>query len=416
MSVTTIIENCRLCGSNALDKVLPLKASPTGDLYLKSGVEAEKLPCYSLDVMQCTECGHVQLELLVNPEDIYRNYIYTTSISLGLREHFKAYAASVIDKLSLEKGSSILEMGSNDGTLLRIFKEHGFQVQGIDPAKKIAEAATLSGIPTLNDFFTPNLARNVVAKSGAVDLFIANNVLANVPSVHEIVEGVKAVLKPNGVFVFETGYLSYLAEDCVFDNVHHEHIDYFAVTPLVQYFKNKGMQVFEVEVSPSKGGSIRCYVQNESGVRPVSESVTKQMIREEKKGYFVKETYTNLSLKLDKIKEEIHCFLDKAEKEGKVVAGFGASIGVTTMLYHLDLGKRIQYLVDDNVGRHGLRSPGNNLEIKNPSILIGTEKPDYLMMLAWRYEKSIMERHQQYQKLGGIFVRVLPQFTIISGS
>ena len=402
------IQACRLCESTKLAKVLPLNPTPVGDLYLPPARHPEGLESFPLDVYQCGECGHVQLKAVVDPGYLYTEYIYTTSSSLGLPEHFRNYAATVCRKLDLKPGGLVCEIGSNDGTMLRGFKEQGMRVIGVDPAREISKQATASGIPTVNDFFSADLARKIVAEHGAADLFIANNVLANVPSPRNIFLGAMELLKADGVIVFETGYLRYLAEDCVFDNIYHEHIDYYSIRPLIRFFDLIGLQLFDVDVTDSKGSSIRCYVQRKGGLRPVVEIVGELSQREESCGYGTPRPYATLEATLDGTKRALHEILAPLKAAGKTVAGFGASVGVTTVLYHFELHGLVDYLLDDNQSRQGLLSPGLALEVKSPDILSTPLRPDVVLLLAWRYAKPITTKHAGYTAQGGRFLQMLP--------
>ena len=392
---------------------MPLTPTPVGDLYLPAERHPENLESFPLDVFQCGTCGHVQLCAVVDPEYLYNDYIYTTSSSLGLPEHFRAYAKSVCEKLGLRAGSLVVEIGSNDGTMLRRFQQQGMNVVGVDPAKEIANRATEEGVPTVNDFFTLEIAKAIIAKHGCADLFIANNVLANVPSPRDIFVGAMEVLAEDGVIVFETGYLRYLAEDCAFDNIYHEHIDYYSIRPLVLFFEQLGLQLFDVDVSDSKGSSIRCYVQRQSGKRMVTPVVAELCERELTKGYGSPAPYAALSKKLDQTKASLRGILKDLKANGKTVAGFGASVGVTTVLYHFELAGLVDYLLDDNTSRQGLFSPGLGLGVKSPLILTGPERPDVVHLLAWRYANPITRKYQPYAAMGGRFLTMLPKIAFL---
>lgn len=414
MPKVTPITCCRLCGSADLHEVFKLVPTPTGDSYLPAEMHPETLDSFPLDLFQCRRCGHAQLGALVDPAEIYANYLYTTSVSLGLTEHFRAYADAVCAKLALRPGSLVIDIGSNDGTLLRAFQAKGMKVLGVDPAREIARRATESGIPTLNAFFTPEVATRLVREHGRAALVIANNVVANVANPREFVQGVEMLLADDGAFVWETGYVRYLTEDCVIDNIHHEHIDYYAVRPLVEFYRTFELELFDVEVTASKGSSLRCFVRRANRGRAVSPAIATIIEREESRGYFDPATYRQLTQRLDRIRAEICAQVDAWRAAGKTVAGYGAAIGSTTMLYHFDLGTRISHLVDDNPVRHGLRSPGFALPVTSPRDLDSANRPDFVLILAWRYAAPIIARNQAYLDRGGTFVRVLPQVDIVT--
>ncbi len=414
MSKVTAITCCRLCRSPELENVLPLCPTPAGDSYLPADQHPERLESYPLDVFLCKKCGHAQLGALVDPSEIYTNYLYTTSVSLGLTEHFRQYADTVSAKLQLRPGSLVVDIGSNDGTLLRAFKEKGMKVLGVDPAKEIARRATESGIPTINAFFTPALAAEIIKQHGAASLVIANNMVANVPNPTEFVQGVNLLIGEHGHFVWETGYVRYLAEDCVFDNVHHEHIDYYAVRPLTGFYQQFGLELFDVETTTSKGSSIRCYVRRKSATLKIASSVPELIKREEERGYFAPATYARLAARLAATREELHEKIDLWRAEGKTVAAYGAAIGTTTMLYHFDLGSKLDFLADDNPVRHGLRSPGYAIPVEPASRLTGASRPDYVLILAWRYADPIIRRNQAFLQAGGTFIKVLPEIAAVT--
>jgi SAM-dependent methyltransferase len=410
------LTRCRMCAAEKLRLVLPLAATPVGDYYLPKEKHPEALECFSLDTYQCAECGHVQLAALVDPEYLYLDYLYTTTSSLGLPEHFKNYAASVCQKLSLGQGHFLVEIGSNDGTMLRAFQGQGLRVQGVDPARDISQKATAAGQPTINAFFTPELAEKIRAEQGAADLVIANNVLANVPDPANVVLGVQKLLGPNGVFVFETGYLKYLAEDVVFDNIYHEHIDYFSIRPLIRLLQRLGLQLFDVEVTASKGSSIRCYIQQESGKRSVAPIVEELVQHEIAADYATAAPYEKLAAFLEETKVKLGTMLRQWKAEGKIIAGYGASVGVTTVLYHFDLAQYLDFLVDDNAIKHQLYSPGLGLLVKDGACLTSEGAPDVVLILAWRYAESIMQRNYAYIQNGGEFVSILPEVQILTPS
>ena len=412
MPNTTEIKQCRLCGGPHFVKVLALAPTPVGDLYLPADKHPEALPAFPLDVYQCESCGHVQLKHVVDPEYLYTDYIYTTGSSLGLADHFRRYAGNVCDKLKLPTGSLVFEMGSNDGTLLAAFKARGMKVIGIDPARDIAAQATRNGIPTLNAFFSRELAQRIREEHGPASVFIANNVMANVPDPAAILQGILELLADDGVFIFETGYLRYLAEDCVFDNIYHEHIDYYSVKPLAAFFERFKVQLFDVEETASKGSSIRGYVQRQTSTRAPSPQLNALLQREAEMGYGTPAPYLRLSARLSETKRQLRECLIDLRRQGKRVAGYGASVGVTTVLYYFDLKGLIDQLIDDNPVRQGLFSPGLALPVVGPKILEGPDAPDAVVILAWRYAGPIMEKNAGFRQRGGKFIQFLPQFEI----
>ena len=217
---------CRLCDSKALELALPIAPSPIADAYIPASRLGIPQELYPLDLYLCKDCGHVQNIDIVNPELLFRDYLYTTSSSSGLVAHFKKYAADIAVGFAVEPGSLVVEIGSNDGSLLRSFKEYGLQVLGIDPALTIAERATASGIETLPEFFTASLASKIREERGNATIIAANNVFAHSDNLADIVRGVRNLLADDGVFVFEVSYLVDIVDEYLFDTVYHEHLSY----------------------------------------------------------------------------------------------------------------------------------------------------------------------------------------------
>lgn len=412
-NAVTPIVSCRLCGDGHLRKVLELAPTPAGDLYLPYEKNPEKLPVFPLLLNQCSACGHVQLGVLVDPSYLYRDYIYTTGSSLGLAQHFARYAASTADRLSLKPGSFIVEIGSNDGTLLREFKNLGMKVLGVDPAREVAKLAANSGVPTIPDFFSADLVTRILNEHGQADLIVANNVMANVADIRAIVSSVRELLSPDGVFVFETGYLKYLAEGCVFDNIHHEHIDYYSIRPLEHFFRFMDMQLFDVVETESKGSSIRCFVGHSAKLREVSSAVINLGKRESAMGYGTPAPYERLGNLLLRTKEQLHSLLSDAAAKGSRVAGFGASVGVTTVLYEFDLGRFIDFLLDDNPARQGLFSPGMSLPVYLAENQLRNDPPDLVVVLSWRYTEQILKTHHKYKNRPTQFLSFFPKVASI---
>src|SRR5581483_3561806 len=207
MQYVTRKSTCRLCESCRLELVLPIRPSPIGDAFVSADRLHEAQPLFPLDCYLCGDCGHLQNLDVVDPEILFRDYTYRTSVSLGLVEHFANYARSAVSDLAIPKGSLVVEIGSNDGSLLKAFKQEGMRVQGIDPARDIAQAATEQGVPTLPDFFTSEMAAAIAASNGPAMLVCANNVFAHIDNMSDVAKGIRTLLAPDGVFVFEVSYI-----------------------------------------------------------------------------------------------------------------------------------------------------------------------------------------------------------------
>lgn len=406
-------EQCRLCGSRSFELVLPILPSAIGDAFVSKAQLDEKQGVYSLDTYLCLDCGHLQNLDIVDPEILFRNYTYKTSASLGLVEHFRKYAAAVTASLGTPKDSLVVEMGSNDGSLLKAFKALGMRVIGIDPAKSIAQEASANGVPTLPEFFNSALADRIRRESGAASIFCANNVFAHIDDMSDVVTGIHHLLAADGAFVFEVSYVPDIIDNMVFDTIYHEHVSHHALIPLERFFNRHDMTIFDAERLGTKGGSVRCFAQRlSSGKRPRSERVQAMMAAEERRGITRPEIYREFFQAIEQRKRAVLQYLDTAIAAGKRVAAYGASTTTTTLLYHFELGPRIDFIVDDNPIKQGMFSPGFHLPVLPSSELL-VRRPDIVVILAWTYWEPITKRQAAYLDAGGQFLIPLPEVRTI---
>jgi SAM-dependent methyltransferase len=404
--------DCRLCGSTELELVMPLTPTPVADDFVPASRLAEEQETFPLDVFLCLACGLVQLLDIVDASSIYVDYLYVTKSSPGLADHYLTYSDDVIRRLDLPRGASVVEIGSNDGTLLSFFKAEGMRVIGVDPAREIARVATEGGIETRPVCFTQEVARALRQERGAADLVVANNVIANIDDLDDLVAGVKRLLSPKGVFVFESGYLADLVRSLVFDNIYHEHLSYHSVKPLATFFARHGMELFDVQHVGTKGGSIRGYAQSSRGVRAVAPVVAEMIAREEEQGLYRPETYRALCDRLDRLRGALVDVLGGFQLRGRSIAGYGASHSVTTLVHHFGIGGQLAFVVDDNPRKHNLYSPGHHLPVLSSAALL-ERKPDYVVILPWRFADAIMSRNGNYVTAGGRFIVPVPETRIV---
>jgi len=406
-------DTCRMCDSRDLAVVLKLVPTPPGDHYVTAEALDRPQPAYPMTLVMCERCGLAQLPDVVNPEILYRDYIYNTSISLGLVRHFDQYAESVIARAGAPEGALVVDIGSNDGTLLRGFKSRGMRVLGVDPARDVARKATDAGLETLNAFFTAAVADDLRRERGPAAIVTANNVFANVDDLHDFMEGVRRLLAPDGVFVFETGYFPDLIRYSIIDNIYQEHLSYYSVKPLQQFFPRHGMQLVAVEHEPTKGGSIRGFVQLADAPRKLSPGMLVNLVQQETEGGFDRpDELQDFSARIEALRGNLDALVSDLRSRGRSLAGYGASVGVTTLLYYFDLGQALSFLVDDNPIRHGRFTPGHHIPVL-PSDALYDRRPDDVLLLAWRYAEPIMSRHAAYRQAGGRFILPLPEISVV---
>ena len=404
---------CRGCLGHDLTMILSLKPSPIGDAYVTSEEINVEQPSYPIDLFMCKACGLAQLLDVIDPDVLYGEYIYVTASSTGLSDHFKNYADSVLKRCKLKKDSLVVDLGSNDGTLLSYFKQQGMKVLGVEPASHIAAQATSDGVMTIDDFFSPGLAKKMVSKYGHAKLISANNVFANIDDLMSWVAAVDDLLDIDGVFVFESYYLLDVVQNKVFDFIYHEHLSSFSVRPIKSLFERFGLELVAVERVATKGGSLRYFVQRSNGPLTNDGSVVKMLELEDEIGLYRTETFLAYAEKINAVKAQTNIFLEKVKNEGKSVAGYGASITGTTMIYHFEIGDYLDYLIDDNPAKQRRFSPGIHLPVYSSSALYD-RKPDYVIILAWRFSRAIINKNKSYIDGGGKFIIPLPEFNLIN--
>lgn len=405
-------DTCRLCAGRSHDLGLSLEPTPIGDDFVPERRLREVQETFPLDLFVCRDCGNVQLLKTLDPEVVYGDYLYTSSTSVGLPEHFQGYADHVMRYVNPPAHGLVVELGSNEGAMLHAFRNNGMRVLGIDPAAEIARRATAAGLETLATFFSAKLAAEIRAKHGPASIVVANNVFANIDDLDDMAEGIRTLLAEDGVFVFETSYLLDVVQKNLIDTIFHEHLCYFAVKPLQAYFRRCGMRMIKAERVQTKGGSLRGYVQRDGAHRQVEGSVAKLVTLEVQGGVDRPEALQELGRRLGTIKRGLTAMLDDLKAKGKSVAAYGAAVGLTTMIYHFDLEERIAFIVDDSPNKQNTFSPGHHIPVYAPQAL-NERKPDYVLILAWRYVDNIIGKNQAYLDRGGRFIVPLPELKVV---
>jgi hypothetical protein len=397
--------HCLLCGSGQLDLALPLVPTPIGNDYWPGPKKQQD--CYSLNLYLCQSCGNVQLENVVSPELLFGSYTYSTSSSLGLQEHFRKYAGDLLQRVGHSPGDLAIDIGSNDGSLLCAFRDQGLRVLGVDPAIEIAQRATAEGLPTIGDYFSSRLARELRDRHGPARIVTANNVFAHSDQLPDMAEGIRELLTPDGVFTFEVSYLIDTVGKMLFDTIYHEHLYYHSVRSLATFFQRHGLELFNVERIPTKGGSIRGSVQKAGGPRPLSVVVGNLIELEKSLGLDKVATYQAYGERIRAARDAVHDLVVKVKTPGKKLAGYGASPTVTTLLHQFELADVVDFLVDDNPVKQNTFSPGQHIPVHDSTRLYA-EPVQFALILAWNYVQPIKQRHQRFSEEGGHFLVPLP--------
>jgi SAM-dependent methyltransferase len=412
--MSKIEKKCRFCKARLRYTFADLGVSPLANSYLKPQDLQQMEPFYPLHAFVCGECFLVQLEEFGTPQEIFSDYAYFSSYSGSWLEHARVYAGQAIERFALRPGSLVVEIGSNDGYLLQYFKSAGIDVLGIDPAANVARAAREKGIPTLVDFFGGKVAGELAARGKQADLIVGNNVLAHIPDTHDLLSGLKALLKPGGAVTMEFPHLLRLMEENQFDTIYHEHYSYFSFMTANTVFASHGLTLFDVEELPTHGGSLRIYAGHAGDTgKPAGPRVKELLEREERLGFKKVETYLSFGEQVKKAKREILQFMIEAKREGKSIAGYGAPAKGNTLLNYCGIRTDfLDYTVDKNPHKQGLYLPGTRIPIAPPEKIRET-RPDYLLILPWNLKNEIMAEMIGIKKWGGKFVIPIPKVEVI---
>jgi hypothetical protein len=405
---------CRFCGAPLSEVFVDLGASPLANSYLEPEDLGKAEAFYPLRAYVCGECLLVQLPEEERPEAIFSDYAYFSSYSDSWLRHAKTYAEAMIERFGLGAGHQVIEIASNDGYLLRWFKEKGIPVLGVEPAGNVAAAAEAAGIPTVVRFFGEATARELVAEGKRADLLVGNNVLAHVPGLNDFVAGLKILLAPAGVLTMEFPHLLRLMAEDQFDTIYHEHYSYFSFATVRKIFAAHGLTLFDVEELPTHGGSLRIYAcHDEDAAKPVGEKVADLLAREEAAGLGKLETYRSFGERVQRVKWGLLRFLIDTKEEGKSIAGYGAPAKGNTLLNYCGIRTDfLDYTVDRSPHKQGRYLPGVRIPIHGPDRLRQT-RPDYVLILPWNLKEEIVEQMGDVRSWGGRFVVAIPEVEIL---
>ena len=383
--------DCRCCGSKKLKRILSLGYQPLANNLLENSNDKSKV--YPLELNVCEECFNCQLSVAIKSEEMFSNYLYQSSTTKSFRDHFTSAAKKYVKDFKLDKDSYIIDVGSNDGIGLKPFMDLGFlNIQGIEPAKNLADLANKNGINTFHGYLDDKALNPI--KNGA-DLLLASNVFAHADDLKSMAESMKKLLKPEGKIIIEVQYLLNTIKDLTFDNIYHEHTNYWSLTALKRFFEDLELKIFDVEEINTHGGSIRVYVSQEKDIE-IQNSVNEILIKEEKFGLKKISTYLEFGKKIENLKKKVIKNLKNLKNEHNNIIGYGAPAKATTALNYFNIKKEIDFIVEDNPLKHGKFVPGVNIPIFSKKKI--KEQESVILVLAWNFFDEIKNNNKNIAK------------------
>jgi SAM-dependent methyltransferase len=404
-----------MCAASSIIKAMELTPTPPGNDFLEKDEIGRDEPAYPLELYYCENCSHLQLGHVVDAKILYqKNYTYVSRTSSEFVKHLQEYALEMIERFKIKPKSLIVDIGSNDGTCLSFFKDHDMKVLGIDPATDIADKATKSGVETVGDFFSKDLAVKLRETHGKADFITSHNACAHIDNLLDIVEGVDYLLDEKGIFVVEVGYLVDVYKNTWFDTIYHEHLDFHTLAPFEKLFELVGMEVISAQRISPQGGSIRIISQKKNGPFKRDASVNELINIERELGLHKAETYNKFEKKISLVKGQLKQLVNTLKSSGKTIAGFGAPTKATTLMRHFGLDETvIDFIVDDNPLKQGLFTPISHIPVLSTEALYD-RKPDYVLILAWNFAAPIMKAHKKYSDEIGEFILPMPVPQIVN--
>jgi 2-polyprenyl-3-methyl-5-hydroxy-6-metoxy-1,4-benzoquinol methylase len=384
--------------------MLDMGSLPLANRLENAGSTSDK--AYPLVVYFCHNCALIQLADLVPRNEMFADYVYLTSASKTMMEHFDRYAETVTQRLDLTTKDIVLDVGSNDGTLLKAFQRRGARVLGIEPAQNVASIAQQGGVPTLTEYFDLKLAK----KLKKVRLVTANNILSHVGNLRDFLATIAQVLRPDGLFVFEVPWVADVLRNNSFDMIYHEHLTYFGLKPLARTLRVAGLSLVDLEYFPSiHGGTFRGFAS------PVSEEpspvVREMSTREANEADFW--ALKDFSERVPKLAHQLRSMLLGLKEEGKRIAGYGAPAKATILLNYCNIGRDVlDYASDTTPLKQGKFIPGVRVPVVDHQ-LVRAKPPDYYLLLAWNFREEILAKEKRFLDRGGKFVIPFPHPEVV---
>jgi predicted TPR repeat methyltransferase len=406
---------CRFCQNENLTKILDFGNVPLAGGFLRSDQRSDE-KFYPLALQFCRDCTLVQVQDSIPPATLFRNYFYFSSSIQTLVGHFAEFAEEVVSRFEDPSAALVVEIGSNDGVFLKPLTNRGVTAVGVEPATNVVASIDTPGLNVVNEFFNEEVALRVREQYGLADTIVSSYTLAHIDDMTGVLNGVKALLKKEGQFVFEVYYLGALMDELQYDMIYHEHVNYYSMAALTSFFKRFGLEIFDVKALSLRGGTMRYYVgDTELVASKVTPAVQALIDQEHEKGLDSLDSYRAFADRVENSRTELMKVLGELKRDGKMVAGYGASGRATTIMSYCAIGEEhLNYVVDDAPAKHGLYTPGSHLPIVAWEAT-QDEWPDYLLLFAWSFAKEVIDKRADYLAAGGKFIIPLPTVKIVGG-
>lgn len=399
---------CRLCNSPNVELAVKLDPIPLAENYTLTREEARETPCFPVDLYMCADCGHVQQLDVVDADYLWSKYTYFSGAAKGMPEHFEEVAARIMKEFPLPENSLVVDIGSNDGSLLLPFQKAGLRVLGVDPAEAAAAKANDRGVPTIVAPMSLELARRIRAEHGPARVVCMFNAFAHMDNLQEMLDAIATLLDKDGIFVFESQYIGDIIEKRLIATIFHEHMSHHSAVALEPFFRRHGMELIDLSRAPIQHGSIIGVAQLQGGAHAARPSVAALLEMERRQGLDKIDSLRAFAADIADMRSRIHAWAQARRAEGAVLAGYGAARSGPTLIAQLGLTGMLEYVFDDHPQKVGRFSSGEGLPIV-PTRELYERMPPYTVILAWVHAAKIIQEHRKYVEQGGAFVVLCPE-------
>jgi hypothetical protein len=399
------VDSCLACAKSRPTPVFSLGETPLANRFLREDELEAPEPRFPLELVYCEGCGLLQLSTHVDPEVLFRDYAYVTGASSTMERHHRALADDHVAAYGLRSGDLVVDVASNDGSLLRSFRDKGCRVLGVEPARNLAAVANENGIPTLELFFGAAAARDVRRAHGPARHVSANNVAAHVPDLSGFLEGLRILAEPDGVVSVEAPYLGPMLKNLEYDTIYHEHLSYFAVRPFAAALARAGLGIVALKEVAVHGGTMRYVARPNVPHAPIVDEI---LAREEAAGFSRIETYSEFGERAERNRQDLRAFVFGLKREGRSLAAYGAAAKGMTLLNYAGIGREtFDFVVDRSPFKQEKYTPGMRLPILKVEEL-SARRPDAALLLPWNLTEEIVAQESGYRAKGGRFFVPIP--------